>query len=164
MCSLCNTCPLSLSPELPGGKRHLYSNKSNEVKKGEWVRNCGGVCCLMEVGYNRMLCWDKQGPLSACWSCWCMLCQVLLHWLCLCPAEGYPIKGSNSTCQLPANVVYFCPASYVGLFPFPRAKSEYFLNAIEARTAGIIMLCYHVTYKHSIIKRRWQISRIASVE
>lgn len=68
--------PLSVSPEFPRGKHSSYSSMSNEVKKAEWVRNCWS-CYLMKVGCNRELCWDKKGPPSACWTCWCMLCHIV---------------------------------------------------------------------------------------
>lgn len=51
---------------LAEGKHCSHSNMSNEGKKGERVRDCGGVCSLMKVCSNGVLCWDQAGPLSAC--------------------------------------------------------------------------------------------------
>lgn len=47
--------PLSLSPAFPGGRNCSYSNMSNERKKGVGEK-LQRSCCLMKVGYNRVLC------------------------------------------------------------------------------------------------------------
>jgi len=120
-------CGICAAPEFPRGTKHRsYSNMSNKVKKAERVRKCWRRCCLVKVGYNRELRLDKQGPLLACWSCWCMLYYIVAL-KSSCWADDYPTNSSNNSSHLSPSV--FGQAGYAGYFHL-QVKVWYFSNTI----------------------------------